>query len=247
MDIRHYLSIARRQRWVIIEAVVIVALLAGAFAALQTREYKGAASVLLRADDLEEADSDVYYYDADRYVAGSNIVRSRAVANQVAESLGRDDPRQLGQRISVAQKEASDILEISFTDPDPVLARDIANGFAAAYIQNRRNDLVGNLQRVSDRLEEQLASLQAQIAEYDDRIEAQSARRLAEAAFGVVPPRDEALEAARSRPTARSAIGWSGSSPTRSRKRGARPRALPTSAGPTRRSTPCVERALRGR
>ena len=195
MDIRHYVNIARRQRWVIIESIVVVALLAGVFVALQTPMYRAKAQVLLRADDLNEADSNAYYYDADRYVTiQSNIVKSRAVVDAVASELDRDDRTALARQVSVSQKGTTDILEISATSEDPREARDVANGFANAYIENRRADALGNLQEVADQLEGQLEALAVQIAEYDDQI----ARRAAEAAVTGGARRDEALEAARS-------------------------------------------------
>jgi Mrp family chromosome partitioning ATPase len=195
VDLRNYLSIARRQRWVIVEAVVVVALLAGIFAALQPASYRATARVLLRADDLNEADSNAYYYDADRYVAiQSDIVKSRDVMVAAAEDLGRDSAAGLARKVSVSQKASTDILEISATDGRPEVARDIANGVATAYIDNRTEDAIGNLEEVSVQLEQQLASLQAQIGDYDARI----AQRASEAAFTGGARRDEVLEAARS-------------------------------------------------
>lgn len=195
MDIRHYMDIARRQRWVIIEAIVVVALLAGVLAALQPDTYRATARVLLRAEDLNEADSNAYYYDADRYVAiQSDIVKSREVLDAAADELGRESGASLARKVSVSQKASTDILEISATDRRPDEARGIANGVANAYIDNRTEDALGNLEAVAAQLEEQLASLQAQIGDYDARI----ARRAAEAALTGTPNRDEVLEAARS-------------------------------------------------
>jgi Mrp family chromosome partitioning ATPase/capsular polysaccharide biosynthesis protein len=193
VDIRSYLSIARRQRWVIIEAVVVVALLAAVFAALQPNTYRATARVLLRADDLNEADSNAYYYDADRYVAiQSDIVKSRAVLDAAADDLGRTSGAALGRKVSVAQKGTTDILEISAADGRPEEARDIANGVANAYIDNRTDDALGNLEAVSAQLDEQLAALRRQIADYDARI----SQRAAEAAFTGGAVRDDVLEAA---------------------------------------------------
>jgi polysaccharide biosynthesis transport protein len=194
VDIRSYLSIARRQRWVIIEAVVVVALLAALFSASQPSTYRATARVLLRADDLNEADSNAYYYDADRYVAiQSDIVKSRAVLDTAAEDLGRDSSAGLAQKVSVAQKAATDILEISATDRRPEAARDIANGVANAYIDNRTEDALGNLEAVAAQLDEQLAALRSQIGDYD----AQISQRAAEAAITGGAVRDDVLEAAR--------------------------------------------------
>jgi Mrp family chromosome partitioning ATPase/capsular polysaccharide biosynthesis protein len=194
VDIRNYLSIARRQRWVIIEAVVVVALLAAIFAASRPSTYRATAKVLLRADDLNEADTNAYYYDADRYVAiQSDIVKSRPVLDTAAEDLGRDSGAALARKVSVTQKAATDILEISATDRRPEAARDIANGVANAYIDNRTEDALGNLEQVAAQLDEQLAELQRQIGDYD----AQISQRAAEAAFTRGAVRDDVLVAAR--------------------------------------------------
>ncbi len=194
MDIRSYLSIARRQRWVIIEAVVVVALLAAIFAASRPSTYRATARVLLRADDLNEADSNAYYYDADRYVAiQSDIVKSRPVLDEAAEDLGRDSGAALARKVSVAQKATTDILEISATDRRPERARDIANGVANAYIDNRTEDALGNLEEVAAQLDGQLAALRSQIGDYD----AQISQRAAEAAITGGAVRDDVLEAAR--------------------------------------------------
>ena len=194
MDLRNYLSIARRQRWVIIEAVVVVALLAAIFAASRPPSYRATAKVLLRADDLNEADTNAYYYDADRYVAiQSDIVKSRAVLDTAAEDLGRDGGARLARKVSVTQKAATDILEISATDRRPEAARDIANGVANAYIANRTEDALGNLEQVAAQLDEQLTELQRQIGDYD----AQLSQRAAEAAFTGGAVRNDVLEAAR--------------------------------------------------
>ena len=194
MDLRNYLSIARRQRWVIIEAVVVVALLAAIFAASRPPSYRATAKVLLRADDLNEADTNAYYYDADRYVAiQSDIVKSRAVLDTAAEDLGRDGGARLARKVYVTQKAATDILEISATDRRPEAARDIANGVANAYIANRTEDALGNLEQVAAQLDEQLTELQRQIGDYD----AQLSQRAAEAAFTGGAVRNDVLEAAR--------------------------------------------------
>ena len=194
MDLRNYLSIARRQRWVIVEAVVVVALLAAVIALLQPDTYRATARVLLRADDLNEADSNAYYYDADRYVAiQSDIVESRAVLDAAAADLGGTSGRALGRKVSVAQKGTTDILEISATDRRAEKARDIANGVAKAYIDNRTQDALGNLEAVSAQLDEQLAALRRQIADYDARI----AQLASEARFTGAPLRDDVVQSAR--------------------------------------------------
>ena len=54
VELRQYLDLLRRHRWFIIEAMVVVGLLAGVMSALRTPQYRATARVLLRPNDPAE-------------------------------------------------------------------------------------------------------------------------------------------------------------------------------------------------
>jgi phosphoenolpyruvate synthase/pyruvate phosphate dikinase len=54
VDLRLYLRMLRRQRWLILATAVIVAVAAGVFASLQTPVYTATTTVLLRPNDPTE-------------------------------------------------------------------------------------------------------------------------------------------------------------------------------------------------
>ena len=175
LELRHYLDILRRHRWFIVEAVVLVGLVAGILSSLRTPIYKATAEVLLRPNDPTEQlnpDNAVQNIglDPDRYVAGQrNIVESEGVAREAAKSLQGLSVEEIEQKTTVTGG-GSNVLSISATDPDAAQAKDIANAVAKGYIENRRQAAVAGLEQAAKDIEGRLAPLQATIAQLDTRI-----------------------------------------------------------------------------
>jgi len=176
LELRQYLDILRRHKWFILEAVVVVALMAGVVSALRTPQYQATARILLKPNDPNEVLDPASlarssFGDPDRYVAAqTDIITSEGVAQEALKSLVGLDAEDLGKKLSVAQSGISDVVEISGTDVDPVQARDIANAVAKGYIENRRQVAVAGLQRAVDDIESRLGPLQGRIAELDTAI-----------------------------------------------------------------------------
>jgi non-specific protein-tyrosine kinase len=172
VDLRHYLAILRRQRWVIAEAVVIVAVVAGVLSNLKTPVYEASARVLLRPNDPAEQLYPGYsitgFSDPDRYVAAQiDIIESTQVATEAAKELKGARPEALLKEVSAHQVGTSDMIAVTGRSIDPERARDVANAFARAYIENRRQYAVAGLKRAADDIAAKLADLERQIAHYD--------------------------------------------------------------------------------
>lgn len=176
MELRHYLDIVKRQKWLIIEAVVIVAVVAGLLSSLKTPVYSSSARVLLRPNDPSEQLYPGYnvslYNDPDRYVSAQmDIITSPAVAREAAREIGGGATADaVLAEVGVSQAGTSDILEISGTSVDPQRTTKVANAFAHAYIENRRQFAIASLQRAYDDIDKRLQDLQAKIADYDRQI-----------------------------------------------------------------------------
>lgn len=171
MDLRTYLTVLRRHRWLIIEAVVIAALAAFAYAALKPPVYTATARVLLHPNDSSEriTPSGEAPLDPDRYGAvQAELVTSPAVAGAAAATLGGGEGTALAGQVSVLSR--GEFMDISATDAQPVRAREIANAFANAYIENRRLQAVLNLQRASDELGRRLDQLQGRINDLNRQV-----------------------------------------------------------------------------
>jgi non-specific protein-tyrosine kinase len=175
VELRHYLDILKRQKWLVIEAVVIVAVVAGVLSNMKTPVYSASARVLLRPNDPAEQLYPGYnitgFSDPDRYVSAQiDIIQSEGVAKEAAKDIKGVSPDELLGEVSASQAGTSDVLQISGTSIDPERARDVANAFARAYIENRRQYAVAGLQRASDDISKKLADLEQQIAKYDAQI-----------------------------------------------------------------------------
>ena len=179
MELRTYLDILARRRWLVIMATVVVAAVAGITSSLRTPLYRATASVLLRPGDPSEQLSSQTQTaarpsaDADRYAAAQiDIIRSKAVAEAAVADVKGATPTALLHEVSAAQSGSTDVIRISATDPDAARARLVANAFAHAYIENRRQFAVGNLQRAEQEVEAKLNDIGGQIAKLDSQIEA---------------------------------------------------------------------------
>jgi len=160
----------------ILEAIVVVALVAGIASSLRTPIYRSTAQVLLRPNDpteqLNPLNSARGYSDPDRYVTGQRtIIQSEAVAREAAKFLPPGTSiAAIEGAVSVAQGGRSDILNISATSTDPVRAKDLANAIAKGYIENRRQAAVSGLEQAAKDIEDKLTPLLQSIANYDARI-----------------------------------------------------------------------------
>ncbi len=178
MELRQYLDVLKRRKWLILQCIVVVALVAGAVSALRTPMYSASSRVLLRPDDPAEqlnpganGSSLSSSGDPDRYVtAQMDVVTNPDVANAAAKRLKGVTPAEVTAAASVDQVGGSDMMDVTATSADPERARNVANAVAAAYIENRRLYSVAGLQRASGDIAKQLAMLQSQIAGYDQRI-----------------------------------------------------------------------------
>jgi len=127
--------LAMRHRWRVV--VLIVALSVGAAALLTwqaTPQYASTASIFVSTNPSDAAD--LYQGNlaaTQRVNSYAELVGKRKLAEQVANDLGGDlDPATLQEAVSTSVNPDTVILEITATDPDPVVARDIAQAYATA-------------------------------------------------------------------------------------------------------------------
>ena len=196
MELRPYLDLLRRRIWFILEAVVVVALVAGVGSSLRTAKYTATASVVLQPDNPAEQlnPTQPNFSDPNRFVqAQVEIMESEGVAEQASRSLHGVTAKQIEPKVTVASSSASNVLKVSASDSDPRQARDIANAVVNGYIENRRQNAIVGLQQAAKDLDDKLASLQATMADLDAKI----ASATAAGASGAPAPNVDALKASR--------------------------------------------------
>jgi polysaccharide biosynthesis transport protein len=171
-SLRDYLRIARRRKWVILLAAVLVPAAAVAFSERQERLYEASASVLLSNQNLAtglaggtSTPGQSLSNDPQRITqTQAELARTPVVARQTLQALRltKRTPAEFLKRSSVSTSQNSDILTFKATDHVPGLAARLANEYALQYTVYRRHLDTSALARALQDVERRIASLQAQ-------------------------------------------------------------------------------------
>lgn len=137
MELRSYLRLLRR-RWPLILLTVLILTVGAFFSTPKTTAYAAKSRIyvgtrVLQADDLS---SDRSTAIARLLVTFAVMIKSETIAAQAVERSGIE--RSAGQ--VVAQTQAvpiidTQLLEITVTDPDPAMARTLANALAESFVE----------------------------------------------------------------------------------------------------------------
>lgn len=172
MDVREYLRLLRRQRWLVITTILVVTLSTIAFYEARPARYRATATVFFRPEDPAER----FFTQTGQPSTGPNVeseaafVKSLAVAEAAALAVPGSTAAELIGQVSSTPLHDTGIIEIHATDQDPSRARDIATAFARAFAENRRQAAVERRKRVADQAGVKLEELQKRIAELDAQI-----------------------------------------------------------------------------
>ncbi len=151
-DLKDYLRVLRTRKWSIILVTVILVGFALFYSFRQTPLYEAQARVLVQSFSV--ASTGTLGVDIP---TEQQIVASVEVAKKAAEFLGTDRPPQaLLGGLKVHGITGTAVLGIAYTNENPVLAANVANAFAKAYLAVRR-------QKQLDAYTAQARDVQAQI------------------------------------------------------------------------------------
>jgi len=163
--LRDYLNVARRRKWIILQAVVLVPAAAIAFSLTQTKLYEASAEVLLSRQNLAAAltgtpDSSVYV-QADRIAqTQANLARVPDVARRVLDETNVEmTAEEFLAASSVSAKQNADLLDMRVTDRDPERAKELASAYAEAFTDYRRELDTRALTRARTDVEATIAAL----------------------------------------------------------------------------------------
>jgi len=143
-DLREYLGIIRRRKWLVILPVIIITTAVYFGTSLfMTPQYQSTAELLQRRTGLDRALLGADFFQQSNsperdMQTTSELLESPTVNSAVIESIGE----RLGGRnpismLNVNVNAKTDILGITITDTDPQLASDVANSFATEFINWR--------------------------------------------------------------------------------------------------------------
>jgi polysaccharide biosynthesis transport protein len=159
-DLRDYLQVLRRRKFVIVLSVAVVFGVALAVSYLQTPRYAAAAKLLLKQRSSQSvfANPSQGYVDPVRSVQTEiEVIKTEPVQDIVRNKLGSAPPVQVR---SVGQ---TDLITIRAESTDAPRASLIANTYAAAYIDFRRAQALEQYSAASEEIQTKITQLQQQI------------------------------------------------------------------------------------
>jgi capsular exopolysaccharide synthesis family protein len=167
LDLRQYLSVLRIRKWTVIATTAVVLFAVMAYSLRQTPMYTSTAKVLVKpitANQQLQLNGAVPAATQLSLDTERELVSSAAVAQIAAEQLGgRISADELVRHLSVSVPANTEILDISYSSPDPLRAQTTAQAFAAAYLRFKTEEAQQTSAAVSKRILEQITSLQQQL------------------------------------------------------------------------------------
>jgi succinoglycan biosynthesis transport protein ExoP len=164
-ELADYLAVLRQKKWtvVIITAIVVAAALLISFQT--TPVYTSTAEVLVKpitANQQLSQDipaSSLLNLDTER-----RVVQSVAVATIATEEMGSTrSPRNLLSKLSVEVPTNTQILQITYSDPNPLQAQSGARAFAGAYLKFKSEQALQASSRVRGGIEAQIQELVSEL------------------------------------------------------------------------------------
>jgi capsular polysaccharide biosynthesis protein len=145
MEIRRYVSIIRR-RWILVAAIVAAALVGGFLITPRARSYTATSTLYVgsRAIDLNPQSGQV---SADRAAGLDRLIKTftalvptRPVAEAAVKATGvQRSPDEVMGGTSAKQLTDTELIQVSYTDRDPDVSTTLANGVAAALVEQIRS------------------------------------------------------------------------------------------------------------
>jgi Mrp family chromosome partitioning ATPase/capsular polysaccharide biosynthesis protein len=186
--LRDYILVARRRKWIILQALVLVPAAAIAFSLTQEKLYQASSEVLLSRQNLASALTGTpdpsASLQADR-VAQTQALLARVpeVARRVLDAEGATGwtTKDFLLNSSVSTRQNADLLEFSVTHPLPRRAEALASAYAKAFTDYRRELDTAALQRARADLEAELKRLDKGSALYNSLVDKQQQLRTLEA------------------------------------------------------------------
>jgi tyrosine-protein kinase len=134
------LRTVRRRKWIVLQATIVVPLLALVFSLSQEDEYKATATLLFRQAPSGITEGTENVIDPTREAAtNGQLVGLPVIAEKAAESLEGASGEEVLEDVSVEPSSEADTAKIIATTGSPELSAEMANAYGSAYIDFRRN------------------------------------------------------------------------------------------------------------
>ncbi len=160
VGLRDYLRIVRRRKFAVLLAVAVVVAAAVVSSLLQTPVYAATAEVLRQTTSTQSIfdNNSGPYVDPQRALQTEiRVLESQPVRDAVKAKLGFD------ARVSARPVAQTDVIAVRAEDGDAKRAATIANAYAAAYIEHRRNQAVDSVLAQATEVGKKISDLKKQV------------------------------------------------------------------------------------
>lgn len=160
-ELRSSLRIVRHRKWTIVVFTLLVVAASAGASSLQTPIYQASADLLLQPRTTESIFDPTVAHAVSMLAAGPTeirVVQSEPVRRIVEERIGA------APAVSVTNPAQSDFLVVTAESPDPERAALVANTYAQAYVDFRRQQAVDDIEAAIAPLEARIKALDAQLA-----------------------------------------------------------------------------------
>ena len=161
--LKEYLQVLRVRKWTVLGVLALVVVSALAYSLTRTPIYEAEALVQARPTVLTTTDPAGTELNMETEV---QIATSNNVAAIAAGKLGVDqsDPELL-ENLEVAVEGTTEILILTYSDPNPRFAQRAAQAFAEAYLENRTETANQDLATLAAPLEQEIEAINRELAE----------------------------------------------------------------------------------
>ncbi|MEA2717638.1 MAG: tyrosine-protein kinase [Actinomycetota bacterium] len=169
LDLRDYLGALKRRKMIVLATVGVLVGLALVSSFIQEPVYAASARLLLQPKQAESP------FDAN---TGARIDPARALATDIevleSQMVQAEVRARLGStpKVSASPVGQTDVVRVTAESTDPKRAADVANAYAAAYLDVRRQQAVEGLLAAGKEIQARIGDLQQQIRGLDDQVTA---------------------------------------------------------------------------
>lgn len=170
-ELKEYLAALRARKWTIIGITALVIASALFLSFRQTPIYRADSRLLVRALPGSTSDAAPEVVNLDTQ---SQLVASSPVAARVKEELGLPGSTQSildGLEVTPAA-ETGEVLVVSYSSPDPALARDAADSFVENYISHRSEQAQRTVDAASQTITRRVEATRVRLEDLTKQIEA---------------------------------------------------------------------------
>jgi non-specific protein-tyrosine kinase len=162
-DLTQYIAVLRRRKWSIVGITLLVFLSAMFFSFRQTPVYEATAKVRVTPTTTISQFPQAVQADLE---TEREIAMSQAVADVASKGIQPSEtPQDLQERLEVSVPADTQILVITFSDPNAFKAQEGANAFATAYLEYKREQATRELKLLKEPILKEIRELTERLRE----------------------------------------------------------------------------------